>query len=701
MSRLLKWGLVLFFFMFQLCYVTGQEGSASDFLQGDIMLKVDPFNETVQGQVQYHFSINNTVDSVYLDARAMNISKVRLNGKKVRYSYDGRYLVLFRKYRENKEYSIDIHYSCKPDQAMYFLGWNDTIPGNEQVWTQGQGKYNSHWVPSFDEMSEKVSFSISIDFPKDYEVISNGKLIKTTNHDQTRSWYYEMIKPMSSYLLAFAGGRYSSERKISTSGIPLYLYYYPHDSLKTEPTYRYTKEIFDLLEKEIGVPYPWQNYKQVPVRDFLYAGMENTGVTLFSDSFMTDSTAFKDRNYVDVNAHELAHQWFGNLVTEQDASSHWLHEGFATYYSWLAQKEFLGEDHFYWMLLDKADDLETADREGKGTSLLDPAADSLTFYEKGAFAILILREYLGDQNFSQGVEEFLKAFAFKNATVDDFLAQLEATSATTLESFRQRWLESKTFHEKEVIQYLRKSYPPIDQFFKARLELISSTEDNEAIIKRFWESTTSSEFRKRLLLQHHRSLSTEFLKKAFNSTDFKVRQALSFLPGPVPEELIEDYESLLNDKSYITLENALFKLWILRPGQRNTYLDKCSGITGFSNKNIRQLWLLLAILTRDYLPVEELEEYRKELFSYTAEPYPMEVRQLAFQLIGEVFPYEDRNLKDLVNAAVHPAWQFRQFARTILKDLLSDEVQEERLRSILKELKGEEYEYLSNELNRE
>ncbi|NNK19747.1 MAG: M1 family metallopeptidase, partial [Flavobacteriaceae bacterium] len=538
MSRFLKSGLVLFFFIFRLCLVAGQEGSASDFLQGEIMMKVDPFNETVHGQVQYHFSVNKTVDSVYLDARAMNISKVRLNGRKVRYTYDGRYLVLSRKYRENKEYSIDIHYSCKPEQAMYFLGWNDTIPGNEQVWTQGQGKYNSHWVPSFDEMSEKVSFSISIDFPKDYEVISNGKLINTTNHDQTTTWHYRMIKPMSSYLLAFAGGRYSSERQFSTSGIPLYLYYYPHDSVKTEPTYRYTKEIFDLLENEIGVPYPWQNYKQVPVRDFLYAGMENTGVTLFSDSFITDSIAFKDRNYVNVNAHELAHQWFGNLVTQQDASSHWLHEGFATYYSWLAQKEFLGEDHFYWMLLDKANDLETADREGDGASLLNPAANSLTFYEKGAFALLMLREYLGDENFRRGEKEFLTAFSFQNATVDDFLAQLEATSATSLDNFRKQWLESNTFPEKEVTQYLRKSYPPVEQFFKARLELISSAEENEAIIMKYWGSTTSSEFRKRLILQYHRSLSTEFLKNAFNSNDFKVRQALSSLPGPIPEDLI-------------------------------------------------------------------------------------------------------------------------------------------------------------------
>ena len=109
---------------------------------------------------------------------------------------------------------------------------------------------------------------------------------------------------MSSYLLAFAAGSYESDTIISGSGTPIILYSYPDTVNRKEPTYRYTAEIMDLLEKEIGVAYPWQNYKQVPVRDFLYAGMENTGTTIFSDGYYIDSIAFIDKNYVDVNAHE-------------------------------------------------------------------------------------------------------------------------------------------------------------------------------------------------------------------------------------------------------------------------------------------------------------------------------------------------------------------------------------------------------------
>ncbi len=86
--------------------------------------------------------------------------------------------------------------------------------------------------------------------------------------------------------------------------------------------------MFDFLEDEIGFPYPWQNYKQVPVHDFFYAGMENTSLTIFSDAFVVDSIGFNDRNYINVNAHELAHQWFGDLVTAKSGEHHWLQEGF-------------------------------------------------------------------------------------------------------------------------------------------------------------------------------------------------------------------------------------------------------------------------------------------------------------------------------------------------------------------------------------
>lgn len=676
-----------------------QEDPAWDFITGDIRLELHPLEEKVSGQVQYQFITGSKTDSVFLDARKMQIGAVRLNGKKAKHSYDGRRLVIRKKLRAGRNYSLAIEYECQPSQAVYFLGWKDSIQGNEQIWTQGQGKYNSHWVPSFDLMTEKVTFRAKIAVDRDYEVISNGQLYEIKDDGDMRAWGWEMNQPMSSYLLAFAVGRYDSMHKESESGIPIEMYYYPDDSLRVEPTYRFSREIFDFFEKEIGVPYPWQNYKMVPVRDFLYAGMENTGATLFSDAYLIDSTAFADRNFVNVNAHELAHQWFGNLVTEVDASSHWLHEGFASCYAWLAEKEFLGEDHFYWMLYDKAENLEAQAREGRGEFLLDPKAGSLTFYDKGGLALLMLRELLGEESFRKAISEFLLTFSFKNATVSDFMRLAESSSGRDLNDYRRTWLESTSFPYREVMDHLRRSYRPIDLFMGLRQELTASSAEDESIILRYWDATDSDPFKKRVILSYHRSLSPEFIKTAYETGSLQVRQALSLVPGAFEGDLLPYFESLLHDDSYTTLENALYRVWLHQPDKRIFYLEKVKGIIGFPNKNIRQLWLLLAILTRDYGTAVEKHMYREELFGYTAPQFPMEVRQLAFSLIGEVFPYSRKNLEDLINAAVHPSWQFRQFARNILKEELNEPDRRRRFEQILEALRGEEYEYLKKQLD--
>src|SRR5690606_27719789 len=143
-----------------------------------------------------------------------------------------------------------------------------------------------------------------------------------------------------------------------------------------------------------------QEYKQVGVQDFLYAGMENTTLTIFSDSYMVDSIAQKDQSYFNVNAHELAHHWFGNMVTETESTHHWLQEGFATYYALLAAKEIIGDDHFYLELYKSAMDLEAQAPE----SLLNPKASSLTFYQRGAWVLVALRETIGDRSFKKTIK---------------------------------------------------------------------------------------------------------------------------------------------------------------------------------------------------------------------------------------------------------------------------------------------------------
>ncbi|HLU80782.1 MAG TPA: M1 family metallopeptidase, partial [Flavobacteriaceae bacterium] len=372
-----------------------------DFLRLHADLDLIPAKESLSGKVVIEFKILKNIDVVFLDAKNMQASLAPDSKVEATLSMDADKLWIKHNFVAGRTYEISFLYTAEPKQTLYFTGWNDA--GSNQVFTQGQGKETSHWLPSIDDLNEKIEFDLSITAPKNYRVIANGKLVDSTSLTGKTRWEFDMEKPMSSYLVALAIGDFQYKTIYSQSDIPIKLFYEAKDSLKVETTYLHSGEIFDFLEKEIGVDFPWKIYKQVPVRDFLYAGMENTTLTIFSEAFVIDSVAFIDRNYVNVNAHELAHQWFGNLVTEKSSTHHWLQEGFATYYALLAEKEIFGDDYFYFKLYQSAESLKARSDKGEGEAVLNPKAGSLTFYQKGAWALHILREKIGAEAFREAV----------------------------------------------------------------------------------------------------------------------------------------------------------------------------------------------------------------------------------------------------------------------------------------------------------
>ncbi|MDX1462637.1 MAG: M1 family metallopeptidase, partial [Marinirhabdus sp.] len=357
---------ILLFFLFT-SIGFAQQTDRVDFKQISATVQLDDITESVSGSVGVQFEMKQAADSVYLDAVNMTVTQAANEAISVSATSDK--IWLKGPFKAGKQYTAKFNFAAKPKQTLYFTG--------NQIWTQGQGKYTSHWLPSIDDMNDKIEFDLTIEIDDARTVIANGKRTAMRHENGMASYVFDMEQPMASYLVAFAVGNFKKQSITSATSIPIDVYLSEADTAYFEPTFRYTKEIFDFLEKEIGVPYPWQNYKQVPVRDFLYAGMENTTATLFSEAFVVDSTAFVDRNYVTVNAHELAHQWFGNLVTETSGTHHWLQEGFATYYALLAERNIFGDDYYYWKLYQSAEQLKALSDEGKGESLLNAGASSL------------------------------------------------------------------------------------------------------------------------------------------------------------------------------------------------------------------------------------------------------------------------------------------------------------------------------------
>ena len=671
-----------YLFFFICTFTFAQQTQFVDFKSVLGKIVVNPIEKTVSGDVDYIFDVVKSIDTIKIDAQNMEFSDLKLNGKAINYRNTQKQLQIIFPFKKGKN-NLTFQYSVKPKQTMYFTGSekNNTL----QIWTQGQGKYTSHWFPSFDDVNEKVIFNLSIVFNKNYQVISNGVLKSKTELDGLSLWQYQMQKPMSSYLLMLAVGKFEKQIQKSNSGIPLEMYLESRDSTKFESTYRYSKQIFDFLEKEIGVKFPWGIYKQASVRDFLYAGMENTSATLFNTRYVVDSTGFEDRSYLNVNVHELAHQWFGNLVTAESGKHHWLQEGFATYYALLAEKEIYGEDHFYSKLYESASQLKFASRTDT-IPVLNAKASSLTFYQKGAWALFVLHKEIGDKAFKKAVSNYLKKHAFQNVNTEDFFVEIKKTSNYDLNNFSKVWLESSVFNTQQANRLLlkKKAIQILFEVDKLKNKPLSEKRDLlEKIMQNDVYFSVKEAILNQLINEKWEDKKILFIL-ALATENVQLRQTVAATLNEIPESFRTQYETLLEDKSYQTQELALYNLWNNFPEERIQYLDKSKTWLGFNDYNLRTLWLTLALSTPNY-PIDK-QALETELMQYSSIDYEANTRQntleklLAFKIINDVV------LKNLVNATTHHMWQFTKFGRDNIRKLLKNPEMRVSLETIVPDL---------------
>ena len=609
--------------------------------------------DSVRGVMEYTFDILKPIDSIFLDAKGVAFKNVFLNEDKIKFYNDGKKLWIINDFQVSTNNKLYFQFASNPKQALYKVDKENSY----QVWTQGQGKYTSNWLPSIDDVNDKIIFGLSVASDKSYEVISNGVLEQYYSQENDNLWFFKTKHPMSSYLVALVIGKYNKKTETSESGIPLEYYYYPEDSLKVEPTYRYSKQMFDFLEEEIGFAYPWQNYKQVPVHDFLYAGMENTSCTIFSDAFMVDGIGFNDKSYVNVNAHELAHQWFGNLVTATSGEHHWLQEGFATYYALLAEREIFGKNHYDFKLYESAVNLARQDLAGEGTALLNPKSSSLTFYERGAWVLHALRSLVGDKVFKKAVKAYLEKHQFKNVETSDFMKEVERFFGKSLNTFVNVWIKEKDFPVDAAFGLLQEQSTFINEYLMVDCQ--AKTSKCEEYLKNY----VSDEAKVKVISQMPDLVTNDTFKHGF-----KVRQAISQYVRQVPKELKEEYETLLDDKSYITIENALYNLWTSFPEERAKYLSKTRNIVGFNDKNVRLLWIALNLNTPFY-QADNKQGLFEELVSYTDERYNADLRMNAFNYLNLMNACNDTCKSNLENAKSHHNWRMVKFAKDMLEKL--------------------------------
>ena len=653
-------------------------------------IEINPIEKSVFGEVTYEFQVTSAIDTIRIDAQNMTFTNFKINNTVVNYKNSGKKIALFEGYKTGKN-TLTFNYLAKPKQTMYFVG----VDENLQIWTQGQGKYTSNWFPSFDDVNEKVIFNLDVNFDKNFQVISNGILDNKTVNSTTIDWHYRMKKPMSSYLLMLAIGKFEVQNEKSKSGIPLRFYIENEDVAKLEPTYRYSKIIFNFFEKEIGVKYPWEVYKQIPVRDFLYAGMENTSATVFSRDFVVDEIGFNDKNYVNVNAHELAHQWFGDLVTAESGKHHWLQEGFATYYALLAEKEVFGADYFFFKLYSISQQLKSVSKTDT-IPILNEKASSLSFYQKGAWTLHVLREGVGAKVFQKAVQNYLKKYSFKNVTTDDFLDEIRKVSKYDVDAFRIKWLENFGFDNQKATELLLKN-----ESIKALLEIQKLRNkpfiEKQDVFVKTMQSDAYFPIKEEIIYQIENVLFADkaaLLRLGLATNDVNVRQAIANTTPKIPLEFKVEFETLLDDKSYITREVALSSLWSQFPEDQIKYLEKSKDWVGFNDKNLRILWLTLALGTKEY-ELDNKSKLYDELLDYCSPKFESSIRQNALEKVLFINEKDKNVLPFIVNALVSHKWQFSKFGRDKIRLLLKNQNVRSYFEMVLPNLNKEESAALS------
>jgi aminopeptidase N len=421
-----------------------------DITRMKVEVAFEPEKGLVKGKVTHSYTVlQKQVDSVFFDGPSITIKTALLNNQSLPFTIvkTGVWVKPTKPLTWDETGTIVFEYEASPRKGIYFIGWN--VPENteknpfavrKQIWTQGQGVDNRYWIPMYDDMNDKFITETTITFDKNYEVLSNGFLKKkTSNKDNTITWQYAMSKPHAGYLLMLGIGKYAIKKTKSAKGVPMNLYYYPEFADRAEPTYRYSEKMVDFLERETGIPYPWESYSQLMVQDFLYGAMENTTATIFGDFFNVNERAYKDRNYVGVNCHELTHQWFGDYITARDGRDTWLQESYATYYPKQFTKEILGEDEYNWQRRGEQNQAIEASKKDRNP-IRHTQAGTPRVYPKGSTVISMLAYVLGEEQWKRALNHYLKTHAYANVETNDLQQAIQDKLGKDLSWFFDQWL---------------------------------------------------------------------------------------------------------------------------------------------------------------------------------------------------------------------------------------------------------------------
>lgn len=398
------------------------------------------------------------IESVFFSQRAMTIRESSNNDleKTLYESNDNKLRVqLGRMLPEDSLFYLFINYSAKPKRGFNFVTYERNGKKHVQAWTQGEASESKYWFPCFDHPEMKFSREISVIVPENFIVISNGELdLLDTETKGKKKYVWEELNPNPSYLTAVVIGEFAetSRGQIYDDRVPLGFFVPKDREDDADRTFNITSNVLKIFEQYFNTKFPYSKYSQITIEDFPYGGMENTTCTTLTTDVLHDKLAHMDYSSDDVVAHELAHHWFGDLITCRDWQHIWLNEGFATYSEALYFEYRYGFDMpdidmFQYKVLqmadgyiDEAKNLYTRALVTKVYNNADELFDVGHTYDKAGFVLHMIRSYIGDNEFRKSLKKYLEQYRNKTAETDELRRVFEEMSGKSLQEFFDQWL---------------------------------------------------------------------------------------------------------------------------------------------------------------------------------------------------------------------------------------------------------------------
>jgi aminopeptidase N len=422
-------------------------------------LKFDFEQQAVEGKVTHRLEMFKPLKTITLDAADMKIKGVVLRGEKdgkpaeptqtLKFAHRNSQLVidLPKELPAGEVVTIEVDYSIsKPKHGVHFVVPDPSEPTQPRmVWTQCEPEYARYWLPCIDTPGDRITSEITARVPSNFVTLSNGTVTSKTPHDDnTTTWHWTQARSHVPYLMSVVAGDFEILED-SWDGIPIQSYVPRGRLADAGRSFDKTPAMMKFFSQKIGYRYPWPKYAQICVDEYAWGGMEHTSATTLNLDTLHDERAHEDASSIGLVAHELAHQWWGDLLTCKDWGELWLNESFATYFATLWTEHDKGLDEATWERAKESDDYQSEDaryrrsivnyRYGSPENMFDGHS-----YPKGGRVLHMLRYELGEEMFWKSIRRYCEVNQFRTVETADLRIAIEEATGQGMNWFFDQWI---------------------------------------------------------------------------------------------------------------------------------------------------------------------------------------------------------------------------------------------------------------------